>query len=59
MAVLLAVDVSDKAMDYTMVTLIGLFLFVWLIFYLFNVIWRDDDDYELVESQVSNNLMTF
>ena len=59
MAVLLAVDVSNKAMDYTMVTLIGLFLFIWLIFYLFNIMWRDDNDYDLIESHVSNDLMTF
>lgn len=52
MAVLMAGDVSDKAMDYTMVTLIAMFLIIWLIFYLFNVTWRDDDD-DLIESHVS------
>ena len=53
MAILLAADVSDKAMDYTMVMLIAMFLFIWLIFYLFNVLWRDDDDDQLLQSQVS------
>ena len=52
MAILLAADVSDKAMDYTMVMLIAMFLFIWLIFYLFNVLWRDDDDDQLLQSQV-------
>ena len=52
MAILMAADVSDNAMDYTMVTLIALFLIIWLIFYLFNVIWKDDDD-DLTESHVS------
>lgn len=51
MAILMAVDISDEAMDYTLVTLIGLFLFIWIIFYLFNVTWRDDDD-DLIESHV-------
>ena len=51
MAILMAADVSDNAIDYTMVTLIALFLFIWLIFYLFNIIWKDDDD--LIESHVS------
>ena len=53
MAILLAEDVSNEAMDYTMVTLIAMFLFIWLIFYLFNVLWKDDDDDRLLESQVS------
>lgn len=53
MAILLAAGVSDKAMDYTMVMLIAMFLFIWLIFYLFNVLWRDDDDDQLLQSQVS------
>ena len=53
MAILLAAEVSDKAMDYTMVTLIAMFLFIWMIFYLFNVLWKDDDDDQLLESQVS------
>ena len=52
MAILMAADISDNAMDYTMVTLIALFLVIWLIFYLFNVIWKDDDD-DLTESHVS------
>ena len=52
MAILMAADVSDNAIDYTMVTLIALFLIIWLIFYLFNVIWKDDDD-DLTESHVS------
>ena len=51
MAVLMAFDISDNAMDYTIVTLIALFLFIWLIFYLFNVTWKDDDD-DLIESHV-------
>ena len=51
MAVLMAFDISDNVMDYTIVTLIALFLFIWLIFYLFNVAWKDDDD-DLIESHV-------
>ena len=51
MAVLMAADVYNKAMDYTMVTLIAVFLMLWLVFYLFNVTWRDDDD-EFIESHV-------
>lgn len=51
MAILMAANVSDNAIDYTMVTLIALFLIIWLIFYLFNVVWKDDDD--LAESHVS------
>lgn len=53
MALLMAADVSDKAMDYTMVTLIAMFLIIWVVFYLFNVLWRDDDDDDLIESHVS------
>ena len=53
MAILMAADaVSDNAIDYTMVTLIALFLIIWIIFYLFNVVWKDDDD-DLTESHVS------
>lgn len=51
MAILMAADVSNTAMDYTMVTVITVFLLIWLIFYLFNVTWRDNDD-DLIESQV-------
>jgi len=53
MAILIGAEATkSEAIDYTMMVLIILFLMIWVILFLFNVLWRSDSDDEIMESLV-------